>query len=84
MMRDRIDAGHSTQVRMLGEGEDDGVGSSAGRKPSSKKGKGKGKGSKGKKKSPPSAKRSTAGGFSGVDQGGPRVDSGHLCFEFHR
>ncbi|CAB1115968.1 unnamed protein product [Ectocarpus sp. CCAP 1310/34] len=80
-----------TEVRMLREGEDDGAGPppASSRKSSKsgggKKGKGKGKGAKGGKKTPPPAAVATgAGGGGGVVEGGGRVDSSHLCFEYHR
>ncbi|CAM9929821.1 unnamed protein product, partial [Ectocarpus fasciculatus] len=79
-----------TEVRMLGEGEDDGAGPPPGssRKSSKsgggKKGKGKGKGAKGGKKTPPAAAVAAADGGEGAVEGGGRVDSSHLCFEYHR
>ncbi|CAM9411231.1 unnamed protein product [Ectocarpus sp. 12 AP-2014] len=79
-----------TEVRMLGEGEDDGAGPPpASCRKSSKSGggkkrKGKGKGAKGGKKTPPPAALAAGDGAGeGVVEGGGRVDSSHLCFEYH-
>lgn len=78
---------------MLGEGENDGTSCLAkNSKPSlkgggSKKGKGKGKGkSKGVKgKKGASAASAAAAVQDGVNEGGLcRMDSSHLCFEYHR
>lgn len=79
------------QVRLLGEEEDDGVSRpplASSRKGSKggggKKGKGKGKGGKGAKKTP--AASAGVPGTAGEEavEGGARVDSSHLCFEYHR
>ncbi|CAM9523140.1 unnamed protein product [Ectocarpus sp. 13 AM-2016] len=79
-----------TEVRMLGEGEDDAAGPppASSRKSSKsgggKKGKRKGKGAKGGKKTPPPAAVAAGDGAGeGVVEGGGRVDSSHLCFEYH-
>lgn len=71
---------------MLGEGEDDGKVSIAARKSSNRSGSGgkKGKSKSGKGKKSVASRGSMALKVGDGGQEGPRVDSGYLCFEFHR
>lgn len=73
-------------MRILGEGEDDGKVSIAARKASNRGGSGgkKGKGKSGKGKKSVASKGSAALEAGDGGREGPRVDSGYLCFEFHR
>lgn len=72
----------------MGDGEDDGTSTTAARKISNrgggKKGKGKGKGGKGKKSCAPAITTTTTTAATEGGEGEVRVDSSHLCFEYHR